>query len=126
MPKPLLWIGSSRKNLKGFPLKVRKTFGFALWQAQVGGKHLNAKVLQGFKGAGVLEVVEDFDGKTYRAVYTVKFAGIVYVLHAFQKKSKKGIKTPKVELDLIRMRLKTAEKHHAQWQAEQKDRQGPH
>ena len=86
--------------------------GFALWQAQLGRKHRDAKVLKGFGGAGVLEVVEDHDGNTYRAVYTVKFAGAGYVLHAFQKKSKKRIKTPPAEMNVIRQRLKAAEEHH--------------
>lgn len=83
--------------------------GTALNSAQLGGKHPAAKPLKGFGGAGVLEVVDDFDGDTYRAVYTVKFAGVVYVLHAFQKKSRKRIETPKNEIDLIRRRYKLAE-----------------
>ncbi len=95
--KPLLWLGSSRADLREFPDDVCHSMGFALWQAQRGRKHGDANVLKGFGGAGVLEVVEDHDGNTYRAVYTVKFAGAVYVLHAFQKKSKKGIKTPVAE-----------------------------
>jgi phage-related protein len=118
-PKPLFWVASSRRDLKAFPLEVRRTMGFALWQAQAGDKHVDAKPLKGFGGAGVLEVVEDHDGNTYRAVYTVKLAGAVYVLHAFQKKSKKGAKTPRAELDRIRKRLKTAEEHHADWRAAQ-------
>ncbi len=111
--KPLFWIGSSWKDLKAFPAGVRQTAGFALWQAQMGRKHVSAKVLKGFGGAGVLEVVEDDDGSTYRVVYTVKFAGAVYVLHAFQKKSKSGIKTPASEMGIVRRRLKAAEEHHA-------------
>ena len=107
--KPLVWIGSTRQVVQGFPLEVRKTIGFALYQAQEGGKHIQAKPLKGFGGAGVLEVVEDYDGDTYRAVYTVKLASVVYALHAFQKKSKKGIKTPKQEIELIKKRLKAAE-----------------
>lgn len=87
--------------------------GYALHQAQTGGKHPDAKPLTGFKGAGVLEVVEDFDGDTFRAVYTVKLKGVVYVLHAFQKKSRKGIKTPKQDIDLVKLRLKAAEALHA-------------
>ena len=86
-PKPVFWIASSRKDLRRFPKGVRQTFGQALFDAQTGGKHADAKPLKGFHGAGVLEVIEDADGSTYRAVYTVKFAGAVYVLHAFQKKS---------------------------------------
>ena len=112
-------MGSSRKDLKEFPTAVRQTMGFALWQAQLGGKHRDAKVLKGFGGAGVLEVVEDHDGDTYRAVYTVKFAGAVYVLHAFQKKSKKGIKTPAAEMNVVRRRLKAAEEHHEERRAEE-------
>lgn len=88
--------------------------GFALHAAQTGGKHLDAKPLKGFKGAGVLEVVEQHDGNAYRAVYTVRFAHSVYVLHAFQKKSKKGIATPKSEIDLVKERLRRAEQDHEQ------------
>lgn len=117
-PKQVVWIGSSRNDLKKFPDAVCDSVGFAIWQAQMGRKHRDAKVLKGFGGAGVLEVVEDHDGDTYRAVYTVKFAGHVYVLHAFQKKSKKGVKTPQPEMDVVRRRLKTAEEHHEQKQAE--------
>jgi phage-related protein len=126
-PKPVFWMGSSRRDLRGFPDEVRQAVGFALWQAQRGGKHRDAKVLKGFGGAGVLEVVEDHDGDTYRAVYTVKFAGAVYVLHSFQKKSKKGIKTPAAEMNVIRERLKAAEKDHEERRAEEERRRtGPH
>jgi phage-related protein len=125
--KPLFWMGSSREDLRGFPDEVRQAVGFALWQAQRGGKHRDAKVLRGFRGAGVLEVVEDHDGSTYRAVYTVKFAGAVYALHAFQKKSKRGIKTPAAEVNVIRRRLKAAEEHHEERRAEEERRRtGPH
>ena len=86
--------------------------GQAIDDAQLGGEHPAAKALKGFGGRGVLEIVDDFDGDTYRAVYTVKFAGVVYVLHAFQKKSKKGIATPQREIDLIKARLKRAEEHY--------------
>ncbi len=96
--------------------------GFALWQAQIGRKHRDAKILRGFGGAGVLKVVADHDGDSYRAVYTVKFADAVYVLHAFQKKSKKGIKTPVAEMNVIRQRLKAAEEHHAERSAEEERR----
>lgn len=122
--KPLFWMGSSRGDVRDFPQPVRQTVGFALRRAQLGGKHRDAKVLRGFGGAGVLEIVEDHDGETYRAVYTVKFAGAVYVLHAFQKKSKKGIKTPGAEMDVIRRRLKAAEEHHEERRAEE-ERRGP-
>ena len=109
--KPVIWIGSSREDLREFPKAVRSGIGIALNEAQEGGKLLSAKPLKGFGGAGVLEIVEDYDGDTYRAIYTVKFAEYIYVLHAFQKKSKKGIATPKTVIDLIRKRLKTAEDH---------------
>ena len=113
--KPLFWVGSSKRDLRTFAGEVRQVMGFALWQAQQGEKHLGAKPLKGFGGAGVLEVVEDHDGNTYRAVYTVKFAGEVYVLHAFQKKSKKGSKTPNQEIDLVRERRRAAKKHYENW-----------
>ena len=90
--------------------------GFALHFAQAGGKHADAKPLKGFVGADVLEIVEDHDGDSYRAVYTVRFAGAIYVLHAFQKKSKGGIKTPAKEIELVKKRLKRAEEHYAHWQ----------
>jgi phage-related protein len=106
--KPLDFIGSSRGDLRRFPKEVRIVIGTALNSAQLGGKHPAAKPLKGFGSAGVLEVVDDFDGDTYRAVYTVKFAEIVYVLHAFQKKSRKGVETPKNEIDLIRRRYQSA------------------
>ncbi|WP_375099857.1 MULTISPECIES: type II toxin-antitoxin system RelE/ParE family toxin [unclassified Pseudomonas] len=93
------------------PDDVQDVFGFALHQAQVGGKHPQAKPLKGFSGAGVLEVVEDYDGDTYRAVYTVKFGAAVYALHCFQKKSTKGIETPQHDIDLIKSRLKAAQAH---------------
>lgn len=100
-----MWIGSSLHDLKQFPEDVKDAFGHALYLAQAGGKHPAAKPLKGFSGAGVLEIVEDFDTNTYRAVYTVRMAETVYVLHAFQKKSKSGIATPKKELELIKARL---------------------
>ncbi|OQW55334.1 MAG: addiction module toxin RelE [Proteobacteria bacterium HN_bin10] len=111
-PKPVVWIGSALRDLRAFPDVVRDTMGFALYLAQIGGKHDGAKPLKGFTGAGVLEVVEDHDGDTYRAVYTVRFASAVYVLHAFQKKSKTGVKTPKAEIDRVEKRLKAAEELH--------------
>ena len=93
--KPLFWIGSTRRDLKEFPDDVQDMMGHALDIAQQGKKHQDAKPLSGFGGTGVLEIVEDSAGDTYRAVYTVRFEGAVYALHAFQKKSKKGIKTPR-------------------------------
>jgi phage-related protein len=107
--KTLRWIASSKKDLKAMPEVVQDTFGFALHQAQIGLKHVDAKALKGFGSAGVLEVVESAEGGTYRAVYTVRFADVVYVLHCFQKKSTHGIATPKPDMDLIRDRLKIAE-----------------
>lgn len=108
--KPVVWIGSSRKDLREFPEKVQNHMGYALYVAQRGGKHRNAKTLKGFGGAGVAEIVTDHRGNTFRAVYTLRFAGTVYVLHAFQKKSKTGIKTTQQDIDLIKARLKKAEK----------------
>jgi phage-related protein len=110
--KPVEWVGSSLKDLRAFPDPVRDAMGFALYLAQTGDKHVAAKPLKGFTGAGVLEVVEDHDGDTFRAIYTVRFATAVYVLHAFQKKSKSGIKTSQSDLELIRKRLKLAEQRH--------------
>lgn len=112
--KPLLWIGSSKEDLRSLPADVRRVFGQAIDDAEWGGEHPAAKALKGFGGRSVLEVVDDYDGDTFRAVYTVRFAGAVYVLHVFQKKSKKGIATPKHELDLIHARLKAAEADYAQ------------
>lgn len=113
--KPVGWIASSLKDLRAFPDEVMDEIGHALYEAQRGGKHESAKPLKGFKGAGVLEVVENYDGDTYRAVYTVRFAEVIYVLHCFQKKSKSGIATPKQDLDLIQARLKTAEVEYEEW-----------
>ncbi len=111
---PLVWIGSSRGNIREFPEEVKDDFGFALREVQRGRKPASAKPLKGFKGAGVLEIIEDYRTDTYRAVYTVKFSEIVYVLHCFQKKSKKGIQTPKQDIELIERRLKVAEADYIQ------------
>jgi phage-related protein len=99
--KPLFWIGSSRNDLKDCPDEVQDFIGYSLHWAQTGSKSPAAKPLQGFGNAGVLEVVDDFDGNTYRAVYTVRFAQAVYALHVFQKKSHKGIATPKQDIELV-------------------------
>ena len=107
--KAVRFVGSSRDDLRALPRQAQKDIGFALFEAQLGGKSYFAKPLKGFKGAGVLEIVEDLDGDTYRAVYTVKLADAIYVLHVFQKKSKRGIATPKADMDLIKSRLKLAE-----------------
>ncbi|MBW4533714.1 MAG: type II toxin-antitoxin system RelE/ParE family toxin [Pleurocapsa minor HA4230-MV1] len=113
-PTPVIWLGSTRKTVQDFPLPVRQAVGFALFQAQLGGKHIHTKPLKGFAGTGVLEIVERYDGDTYRAVYTVKFVNVIYVLHSFQKKSKTGIKTPKPDLDLIKKRLQQAQLDYQQ------------
>lgn len=107
--KPLVWIASSYKDLMALAPSIRRRFGFALSLAQMGDQDDAAKVLKGFGGGGVLEVVEDDASGTYRAVYTVKFVEAVFVLHCFQKKSKAGIATPKTDMDIIRARLKVAE-----------------
>jgi phage-related protein len=109
--KQVVWIASTLKDLKSFPDDVKDVIGYALYQAQVGRKAPSAKPLTGFGGAGVLEIVEDYQTDTYRAVYTLKFEALVYVLHAFQKKSKKGVATAKPDIDLIRKRLKLAEEN---------------
>lgn len=110
--KPVEWVGSSYKDFRSFPDLVQDVMGFALYQAQVGRMHSNAKPLKGFGGASVVEIVDDYQGDTYRAIYTVKFANAIYVLHAFQKKSKKGIKTPQSDIELLQRRLKSAEEAH--------------
>ncbi len=107
--KEIVWMGDSLDNLKSFPEEVKDVIGHALRQAQRGMKHPSVKPLKGFKGAGVLEVVESYDGNAYRAVYTVRIINKVYVLHSFQKKAKTGIKTPQKEIDLIKTRLRWAE-----------------
>jgi phage-related protein len=107
--KPIRWVGSSYDDLLELPEDVRREVGYALYVAQNGDKAENVKPLKGF-GSGILEVVENYDGDTYRAVYTAKFESAVYVLHAFQKKSKTGIKTPKKDLELIEARLKAAQR----------------
>jgi phage-related protein len=113
--KPLVWIGSSLDDLSGFPDEVKQVMGFAIHLAQIGQKHSDAKPLRGnpaFRGAGVLEIVDRCGGDAYRAVYTVNFGGVVYVLHAFQKKSKKGIETPLQDIRRIKERLREAKLHY--------------
>ncbi len=115
--RPIEWIGSALKDLSDFPLNVKRDVGFALRAAQQGKKSPAAKPLTGdgaFKGAAVLEIVDDHDGDTYRAVYTVRFAEAVYVLHAFQKKSTKGIATPRHEIEKIKRCLDEATRLHAE------------
>jgi len=107
--KPVVWVVSSRKDLRAFPEPVRDHMGYALYVAQRGGKHRDTKTLSGFGGAGVVEVVKDFRGDAFRAVYTVRYAGAVYVLHAFQKKSRTGRETPQRDIELVKQRLREAE-----------------
>lgn len=121
--KPLEFVGSAEGELASFPREVKQVMGYALYLAEIGGKHRAAKPLTGhkeFKGAGVLEVVENFDGDTYRAIYTVKLKGVVYVLHAFQKKSKRGAETPKHEIDVIKARLAQARRHYEESELKRK------
>ncbi len=112
--KPLRWIASALNDLKKFPEDVQDVMGYALDLVQHGQKHPNAKPLHGFSGAGVLEIVDDFDGDTYRAIYTVKFEGVIYLLHSFQKKSKHGIATLKQDIELVKKRLKIAQENYLQ------------
>jgi phage-related protein len=110
--KPLIWLGSSRKDFSEFPDGVKSEMGYALFQAQAGRRHRNAKIFKGTGDAGVVEIVDDHRGDTFQTVYAVRFASAVYVLHAFQKKSKKGIATPKNDIQLIEQRLRDAERLH--------------
>ena len=112
-PKPITWLGDSLERLRDFPEEVKDDVGAALMWAQMGDKHADAKPLQGFGGASVLEIVENHDSDTYRAVYTVRFRERIYVLHCFQKKSRKGRGTPKHEINLIQQRLEQARKLEA-------------
>ena len=119
-PKRVHFVGTSNKDLRALPKSARAIFGYAILLAEYGLKHPDAKPLKGFGGAGVLEVVEELDGDAYRAVYTVKFGDVVYVLHAFKKKSKVGSKTPPRDMELIIKRLKEAEQHYRQSRASKK------
>ena len=111
--RPTRWLGDSRTRLRSFPEEVKNDIGAAIMWAQLGDKHPDAKALSGFGGARVLEVVENHDGDTYRAVYTVRFREWIYILHCFQKKSKRGAETPRRDMNLIKERLKQAEKIEA-------------
>jgi phage-related protein len=110
--RPLFWVASSRRDYGDFPPKVQEEFGFELFLAQTGQHPPSAKPLKGI-GSGVVELVEDHDGDTYRAIYTVRFETVVYVLHCFKKKSKSGIRTPQSDIELIKRRLRDAEAHYA-------------
>ncbi|MBP6011827.1 MAG: type II toxin-antitoxin system RelE/ParE family toxin [Alphaproteobacteria bacterium] len=109
--RPLVWVGSSKADLLSFPSPVVTEFGNALGVAQFGGTHTSAKPWKG-EGAGVFEIVENFDGNAYRAIYTVRFKKVVYVLHAFQKKSHQGIKTPLADVNLVKQRAKVAKQDY--------------
>ncbi|MES3006616.1 MAG: type II toxin-antitoxin system RelE/ParE family toxin [Pseudomonadota bacterium] len=111
--KPLFWVGTSKRDLKAMPEDVQDVFGYALHLAQNGEKHVQSKPLKGFGGAGVLEIVEAFMGNAYRAVYTLIVGDAVYVLHCFHKKSTRGMKTPKRDIELIHARLSAAQAHAA-------------
>ena len=115
-PRTVTWLGSSREDLKRFPQQVRRDLGKALYAAQHGETDPAAKPLKGFGGASVMEIIEGHDTNTYRAVYTARFDEAIYLLHAFQKKSKRGIATPKTEIDLIRRRLAEAQRLHRERQ----------
>jgi phage-related protein len=108
--KPVVWVGSSRADLREFPDIVQDHMGYALYVAQQGGKHRDTKTLRGFGGSGVLEIIRDYRGDTFRAVYTVQYENAIYVLHAFQKKSKTGRETPRRDVELIKQRLRDAER----------------
>ena len=114
--KPVRWVGSSLKDLKSFPPQVQRDIGYALYAAQSGETDPAAKPLKGFGGASVMEIVAPFAGDTWRGIYTVRFKGVVYVLHAFQKKSKRGIATPQKDIDLIHQRLSVAERDYKERQ----------
>ena|SRR6266849_4461556 len=108
--KPVIWIGTSRRDLSAMPEEAQADFGYALYVAQQGGTHRKSKPLKGFSGAGVVEIMSDHRGDAYRCIYTVRLAGSIYVLHAFQKKSTKGRETPKAAIALIKQRLREAER----------------
>jgi phage-related protein len=114
--RPVVWVGSSRRDLRAFPREVRRELGQALYAAQQGETDPAAKPLRGFGGSSVLEIVADQKGGTWSAVYTVRYSEAVYVLHAFQKKSKSGISTPKSDMDMIHRRLAEAERLHRERQ----------
>ena len=116
LERPIIWLGSSRRDLRGFPRDVRRAIGQSLYAAQQGETDPSAKPLRGFGGGSVIEIVAENRGGTWRAVYTVRFAEAIYVLHAFQKKSKQGIATPSKEISLIRRRLAEAERLHRERQ----------
>lgn len=107
-PKPLVWVGSSKRDLMALPASVVDTFGYALFLAQIGKRHDSTKVLRGFGDASVVEMIESLDGNAYRAVYTVRFSAAVFVLHVFRMKSKFGVETPRPDMKRIAERIKYA------------------
>ena len=111
--RPLRWVASSKRDFREFPAQVQDDLGFQLYLAQTGQHPSSAKPLKGL-GSGTVELVDDFDGDAYRAVYTVRFGDVVYVLHAFKKKSKRGVKTPQPDIDLVKRRLRDAELDYAE------------
>lgn len=121
-PRPLIWMGGAKKDLCALPDAVVDVFGYALYLAQCGKRHESTKVLRGFGDASVLEVIESKDGNAYRAVYTVRFAEVVFVLHVFQKKSKSGAETPKPDMELIEVRLRDATEIMKQRQQKPRDK----
>lgn len=114
--KPVRWVGSSRRDLKSFPRPVQREIGQALYAAQCGEEYPSVKSLKGFGGRTVLEIIAPYEGDAFRAVYTVRFGDAIYVLHAFQKKSKTGIATPQKEIELVKQRLNAAERDHRERQ----------
>lgn len=108
--KPLIWVGSSLRDLREFPDLVQDRMGYALFVAQSGGRHRDAKALAGFGSAGVLEIVNDYRGDTYRVIYTLRYTNAIYVLHVFQKKSKRGSETPRQDIGLLKQRLREVER----------------
>lgn len=119
--RPVEWLGSTLKDLRALPAPVQDDFGYALYLAQTGDKHQHTKPLTGFDGAGVLEVVSQHNAAAYRAIYTVRFEEAVYVLHVFQKKSKSGIATPAEEMRVVEIRLKEAQRRHAESEKEKNE-----
>lgn len=122
--KPVRWMGGSKRDLSSFPASVRSCIGSALWRAQVGQKAPYTKPLKGFAGAGVVEILADAEGDAYRAVYTVRFAEAIYVLHAFQKKSKRGIAMPKGDIAVITSRLRAAREDYERWSRSEREVSG--
>ncbi|HEY4838008.1 MAG TPA: type II toxin-antitoxin system RelE/ParE family toxin [Candidatus Acidoferrales bacterium] len=123
--KPVRWVGSSLTELRSFPAEVQRDVGYAIYAAQKGERDPAAKPMKGFGGANVLEIVAPFDGDTFRAIYTVRLKDFIYVLHAFQKKSKSGKATPKKEIEMIQRRLAIAERDYEE-RRETDDREKKH